>query len=82
MISGVKATYSKGAIVPLKPLDIEEGADLSISVEVESRTARAKRGLKALRATAGRWKGTRDPDELIRDVYQARLTGTKREPGR
>ena len=46
MIRGVKATYSKGAIVPLKPLDIEEGADLSISVEVESRTPRAKRGLR------------------------------------
>ena len=53
MISGVKATYFKGAIVPLKPLDIEEGADLCISVEVESRTLRTKRGLKALRATAG-----------------------------
>ena len=61
MISGVKATYCKGAIVPLKPLDIEEGADLSISVEVESRTLRTKRGLKALRATAGLWKGTHDP---------------------
>ncbi len=48
MISDVKATYTNGAIVPLKPLDIEEGADLSISVEVESRTARAKHGLKAL----------------------------------
>ena len=82
MISGVKATYTKGAIVPLKPLDIEEGADLSISVEVESRTSRGKRGLKALRATAGRWKGTHDPDDLIRDIYEARLTGTKREPQR
>ena len=36
MISGVKARYSKGAIVLLEPLDIEEGADLSISIEVES----------------------------------------------
>ncbi len=79
MISGVKATYSKGAIVPLKPLDIEEGADLSISVEVEWRTSRAKRGFKALRATAGRWKGAHDPDELIRDIYQARLSDTKQE---
>ena len=35
MISGVKARYSKGAIVPLEPLDIEEGAALSISIEVE-----------------------------------------------
>ena len=82
MISDVKATYSKGAIVPLEPLDIEEGAELSVSVEVESRTARANRGLEALRAIAGRWKGTHDPDELIRDIYQARLSGTRREQER
>ena len=78
MISGVKATYCKGAIVPLKPLDIEEGADLSISVEVESRTLRTKRGLKALRATAGLWKRhTLTPMNVIRDIYQARLSGIK-----
>lgn len=35
MIDGVKARYSKGAIVPLEPLDIEEGANLSISIEVK-----------------------------------------------
>ena len=78
----MKATYSKGAIVPLKPLDIEEGADLSVSVEVESQTARAKRGIKVLQATAGRWKCTHDPDELIRDIYQARLSGTRQEQER
>ena len=35
MIDGVKARYSKGAIVPLEPLDIEEGASLSVSIEVD-----------------------------------------------
>ena len=35
MIDGVKARYSNGAIVPLERLDIEEGANLSISIEVE-----------------------------------------------
>ena len=35
MIDGVKARYSNGAIVPLERLDIEEGARLSISIEVE-----------------------------------------------
>ena len=77
MINGVKATYSNGAIVPLKPLDIEEGANLSVSVEVESQASRAERGLNALRATAGGWKGTRDPDELIRVIYEARLAGSR-----
>ena len=79
MIGGVKATYSNGAIVPLEPLDFEEGADLSISIEVETQASRGERGLKALRATAGGWKGTHDPDELIRDIYQARLSGSRQE---
>lgn len=35
MISDVKARYSKGAIVPLERLDIEEGANLSVSIEIE-----------------------------------------------
>ena len=82
MINGVKATYSNGAIVPLKPLDIEEGARLSVSVEVESRDSRAERGLKALRATAGGWKGAGDPDELIRDIYEARLAGSRQNQER
>ena len=79
MVDGVKARYSKGAIMPLEPLDIEEGASLRINIEVESRTARGERGLKALRAAAGGWKGTHDPDELIRDIYEARLTGSRHE---
>ena len=29
--------------------------------------------------TAGGWKGSHDPDELIRDIYEARLTGSRRE---
>ena len=35
MINRVKATYSNGTIVPLEQLDIEEGANLSISIEIE-----------------------------------------------
>ncbi len=35
MINDVKARYSNGAIVLLEQLDIEEGANLSISIEVE-----------------------------------------------
>ena len=37
MIDSIKARYSRGTIVPLEPLDIEEGANLSISIEVEPR---------------------------------------------
>ncbi len=63
--------------MPLEPLDIEEGASLRVSVEVESRTSRAERGLKALRAAAGGWKGTHNPNELIRNIYEARMEGSR-----
>ena len=79
MITGVKAKYSKGAILPMEPLEIEEGASLSISIEVEPPTTRDERSRQALRAAAGGWKGTHNPDELIRDIYEARLTGSRRE---
>ena len=82
MKTTVRATYSNGAIVPVEPLDIEEGADLSVSIDVESRASRAERGLKALKATAGGWKDTRHADELIRDIYEARLAGSRKEEGR
>ena len=38
LIEGVKAKYSKGAIVPLEPLDIEEGASLSVSIDVHTKS--------------------------------------------
>ena len=79
MKTTAKARYSNGAIVPLEPLDIQEGANLSVSIDVESRASRAERGLKALRATAGGWKDTRDADELIQDIYEARLAGSRKE---
>ena len=79
MIDGVKARYSNGAIMLLEPLDIEEGANLRVSIEVESPASRADRSRKALRAAAGGWKGSHDPDELIRDIYEARLAGSRHE---
>jgi len=63
--------------MPLEPLDIEERASLVVSVEVESRASRAERGLKALRAAAGGWKGSHNPDELIRNIYEACFEGSR-----
>jgi hypothetical protein len=37
------------------------------------------RAIEGLRASAGGWKGGRDPEELKRMIYEARITGS-REP--
>ena len=33
MIANVKARYSNGALVPLVPLDLEEGEEVMVSIE-------------------------------------------------
>ena len=33
MITNVKAKYSKGVLVPLEPLDLEEGEEILVTVE-------------------------------------------------
>ena len=33
MITNVKARYSNGALVPLEPLDLEEGKEVTVSIE-------------------------------------------------
>ncbi len=72
----VRAKYENGVLTPLDPLDLEEGAEVMVSVEgapaVESR-------LEALRASAGGWKGSGDPEALKRMIYEARIAGSREQ---
>ena len=36
MITSVKAKYSNGALVPMEPLDLEEGREVMVSIEEAS----------------------------------------------
>ena len=76
MIANVKARFSKGVLTPLEPLDLEEGQEVMVSIEDVPSTDRR---LEALRASAGGWEGSRDPEELKRLLYEARVKGS-REP--
>lgn len=76
MTSAIKARYSNGTLTPLEPLDLEEGAEVVISIDAISDNPSEER-IKTTLSAAGGWKGTRDPDELIRILYQARLTGSR-----
>ena len=81
LIKGVRARYSKGSLVPLQGLNIKEGDVVTISIEVEEpedRAARIERGREAMRRAAGGWKGQHDDhNELIREIYQARVDGSR-----
>ena len=76
MIANVKARFSNGVLTPLEPLDLEEGQEVMVSIED---FPSSDRKLDALRASAGGWEGGRDPEELKRMLYEARVKGS-REP--
>ena len=53
MITNVKARYANGVLTPLEPLDLEEGAEVTVSVEgspagVLEETPVPKRGLAGI----------------------------------
>ena len=74
MIMNVRARFSEGVLTPLEPLDLEEGAGVTVFVED---TPSPDRAVRALRGTAGAWKGRHDPEEVKRVIYGARLTGSR-----
>ena len=76
MIAKIKARFSNGVLTPLEPLDLEEGKEVMVSIADAQSPDRA---IRALRAT-GAWKGTHDPEELLRSIYSDRLVDSRPEP--
>ena len=72
-----RARFSKGVLEPLEELDLEEGAEVSVSIE---KAPSATRNLEAFRRAAGGWKGNSDPEELKRMIYEARIAGSREPP--
>ncbi len=66
MMTNVKATYANGALVPLEPLDLEEGAEVTVSVEKNGPPANddppAKGGLAAVLKMAKEAQKSMPPD--------------------
>ena len=74
MVREVRGRYSGGVVLPLEDLDLEEGSEVVIAISDELSLERKRR---ALRASFGGWKGSGDPDELIRMIYESRRTGSR-----
>ena len=71
----IKAKFFEGVLIPQERLDLKEGADVVIAI-----TAPPDRTLEALRATAGAWKGTHDPEALKQAIYAGRRTLSRPQP--
>ena len=77
MAKTIRARVSKGVIEPLEKVDIREGEEIVISI-LKAPSKRAKKSFsEALEKTLGGWKDLIDCDELIKNVYNDRLIGTR-----
>ena len=79
MLQKTTATYSEGVLKPAEPLDLQEGAEVKLTVE-SARPRSLEERRAALNETFGAWKDTIDCDKLIEDIYASRAVVSTRVP--
>ena len=77
MLQQTTATYSEGVLKPSAPLNLQEGAQVKLTVESDRPRSLEERRA-ALRETFGAWKDTIDCDKLIEDIYASRAAVSRR----
>ena len=71
MVKYPKARFSQGVIVPLEPLDLDEGAELSITILVKPNLSTIRERIKTLESSGG-WSDSINGEELKRTSYESR----------
>ena len=78
-IRNVRARYRNGVLEPLDDIDLAE--DQVVLLTLDEQTVRPATDPDGLLKSAGAWADMfDDPDQLIRDVYQARIDGSREPP--
>ena len=83
----VKVRFANGVLTPLEPLDLVEAeyrvtlddapaAGIANPVAISPESAAVE---DAFQSALGAWRGTHDPEELIRQIYADRLVNTRPE---
>jgi predicted DNA-binding antitoxin AbrB/MazE fold protein len=72
----VRGRYHAGKIEPLEPLELEEGAEVDITVTYDAPPTESG---ESTTATFGAWKDLLDCEEFEKDVYESRLIQTRPE---
>ena len=75
----MKAIYSNGTLKPEFALDLEDGDEVTLTVESEPSLSFEER-VELTRSSAGGWKGLHDPEEFIQAIREARRKGSRDEP--
>ena len=76
MVEKIRARFSRGVLLPLEPLDLEDGEEVTVSIGTEPQLSDDER-LRITQSAAGGWKGSHDAEELKRMLYEARLAGSQ-----
>jgi len=70
----IRARYREGKLEPLEPLEMEEGAEVTVTVDHLEPSSAA---IDPIGATAGAWKDLLDCEQFEKDVYESRLLQTR-----
>lgn len=72
----IRARYSHGALIPLEPVELAEGAEILVTLSGARPLTRAD----WITRTAGGWAGLVDGEKLKQDIYQSRSAPSRPEP--
>ena len=76
MTTTVRARYREGKLELWEPLEIEEGAEVTVTVNGPEPSPVAT---DPITASAGAWKDLLDCEQFEQDVYESRLIQTRPE---
>ena len=75
----LRAKFSNGVLTPLDKLDLEEGAEVTVSIDDEPELSLEDR-VEILRSTAGAWADNSEYWENFKEyIYEARSRGLNDE---
>jgi predicted DNA-binding antitoxin AbrB/MazE fold protein len=71
-MSTIRARVNRGLLVPLEKIALPEGKEVTITISGIS----TAEDVEAFRRSAGTWKGSVDPEKLIRNLEEDAAIGS------
>ena len=81
----VRAKYENGVLMPLEPLEIEEGKEVIVAVQDDDIARTGKDDMdyetrrELFKSARGAWKDTVSED-FVDMIYESRITGSRHYP--
>jgi predicted DNA-binding antitoxin AbrB/MazE fold protein len=77
LLKTIRARYRNGIIEPLEEIDLADGAEIDITVDIRPSMSREGREERFL-SSAGRWRDIVDED-FLNEIYEQRKRRTRPE---